>query len=205
MKKILVFTAALLIASVSVFGNGHKEEPLPADFHYTLEDFNGTWQQVNGASVITFKDGEFEIVNMEEGFAGWGINSFEYIKFNQSVILRFDTHNDYEGRNSKGYLLNLNTSKIPTNRTIITKDFQRKAWEEFIVPISKRNNKFFNDYGFPNQNKVMPTPMFGLASAFELEGDNLKLLSGFSEKAVNSDIGAKMINTLFLGEFVRIN
>jgi len=204
MKKILIFTVVLLIASASVFGSGQKEEPLPADFPYKIEDFNGTWQQVGGASVITFKDGEFEIVNMEEGFAGWGINSFECIKYDQSVLLRFDTHNDYEGRNTKGYLLNLNTLKIPTDRTIITKDFQRKAWEEFGIPITKRNDKFLNDYGFPNQNKVMRTPMFGLPFAFELEGDSLKLLSGF-EKAVNTNISFKMLHTIFVGEFVKIN
>jgi len=80
MKKILVFTVVLLIASVSVFASGQRENP-----------FEGTWVKENGAT-ISFKNKNFEFVDFENGVAGYGTFSLaekgeKYIIFKNDYIL----------------------------------------------------------------------------------------------------------------------
>jgi len=201
MRKIILSLVLLNLVLIPCFSNGQNEQKEPID--NSVEDFNGTWQQVGGASVITFKDGEFEVVNLEEGFAGWGIISLT--NWGKDVALRIDTHNDYEGRKTKGYLLNLNIpvnklNLVKKNRTYTTKDFQIKAWEEFKVPMSERNGKFYNDHGHPNQNNELQTFTTGQPYRFELNENNLKLTMFVD----NSHLFFLMCQTLFAGDFIRV-
>jgi len=206
MRKIILSLVIFGFVLLPCFSNGQKEQEEP--INNSIEDFNGTWQQIDGASIISFKDGEFEIVNMEEGIAGWGIISLT--NWGKDVALRIDTHNDYEGRKIKGYLLNLNipentlNKKVIKDRTYITRDFQIKAWEDFKIPMPERNGKYFNDHGLPKKNNTWYIYTTGFPYKFELNDNNLKLTMFIDEKIINSDLGFLMNQILFVGDFIRV-
>lgn len=170
-----------------------------AEFPHTVEDFEGIWQQVNGASVITIKDNEFEIVNMELGWAGYGLISFE--SRGSEIYLRFDCNNQYEGRNTRGYLLNLNMDQKEFDRAIqiarrqrlITRDFMIEAWEDFSVPIDER--EIGDEYSFRTG---------GINLKYALNGNNLKVYSWDNVSSEQYEM-FKYWFDLFTGEFVRTN
>jgi hypothetical protein len=218
MKKIVVLMI-LLIVGASVFASGQNEPQKSSVFKNSIEDFQGTWQQVNGSSVITITGNDFTLLNMEIGYAGYGIVSMGYWNKNnvKTEAIRFDFHNDYEGRSTKGFYFYLGMTedylnKVKRDKNILVNDFQMKAWEEFSS-ISEKNDRFSDDiikkyFDIPAYKKLnYPTPSGGTGGSaffFELNGDNLKLFDIHKEKEINSDISFYLWNLLFCGEFVRV-
>jgi hypothetical protein len=216
----------LLIASGSIFAGGQKE---PFEFKYSVEDFQGTWQQVNGSSVITITGNDFTILNMEIGYAGYGIVSMGWGNKDKvkTEAIRFDFHNDWEGRSTKGNSIYLNMSEKDLNqfkrdRNYFVNDFQMKAWEDYSIPIYERNSIYpddiFDKY-FKNVSRTLKNAKYskenqlyaqiyiggGNLFYFELNGDNLKLIRCWDEELNNSDKGWHLWNLLFTGEFERVN
>jgi len=213
MKKILIFVAVLLIVSASVFASGSFE------YKYSVEDFQGTWQQVNGSSVITITGNDFTVLNMEIGYAGYGIVSMGW--WNKDRIkteaIRFDMHwNGIEGRSTKGNFFYLGMTEKDLNqfkrdRNYFVNDFQMKAWEEFS-PISEKKSRYPDDI----RDKYFDTPAFkevnypilmgggGNPYFFELNGDSLNISRSWDERQNNSSLFWYLYNLLFCGEFVRV-
>jgi hypothetical protein len=81
-------------------------------------ELEGTWEQVDGTSTITFKGRQFEILDMEVGIAGYGIVKFDDREGN---ILRLETT----------YLLYLNESTKAGNSEYRPKKFQIEALAEY--------------------------------------------------------------------------
>ncbi|MDR2977992.1 MAG: hypothetical protein LBU56_00850 [Rickettsiales bacterium] len=205
MKKSLIVTTLLILVGCISFASGGKEyEP----HRNSIEDFQGTWRQVDGSTVITISGTEFELVDMELGWAGWGRIDLGYL--NYKSIIRIDMDHDFRGAEKSAYLLNLNTTasdfdfigKNRSTRHYITRDFMIKAWEDFKVPVAERNNRFYNDLGFPNEQRH--TTGGGGYWNYEFNGNNLKLTSTVNERTLSTSIGFALQDALFSGEYVKV-
>ena len=141
-------------------------------------DFEGEWRQVDGSSVITFKDKNWELVDLERGIAGYGtFNLEDWTKDTGEYVIKFGNH----------YFVDLNGDSLGSN----PKDFIVKAWEEYKVHVSERIMGHFQSTGT-------------LYFAFELNGNNLKLWrpSGFGA-STNPSIFIQNLQTSRIGDFVR--
>ncbi|MDR2597149.1 MAG: hypothetical protein LBC76_07515 [Treponema sp.] len=215
MKKIVVFAVILLIVSASLFASGQNEGK------YSIDDFQGTWQQVNGSSVITITGNDFTILNMEIGYAGYGIVSMDTWNENnvKRETIRFDFNNEGKGRSTKGNFFYLGKTEEDLNqykenpffKNILVNDFQMKAWEEFS-PKSEKNSRYPDDiikkyFNIPLYQKgSVPQPCQGSGYTmyyFDLNGDNLKL-EELNKKASYSVESSYVYYLLFAGEFERV-
>jgi hypothetical protein len=153
MKKTFGITVLMLIfISCITFGKGQQE------FQYSVVDFQGTWEQVDGSSVITITGNNFTILNMEIGYAGYGRISMEIINHfvkAEGKEIKIKTIKFICDSSTKGNIMYLGNSEETINEinsgkhfylkdSVFINDFQMKAWKEFS-PISEKNGKFSDD------------------------------------------------------------
>jgi hypothetical protein len=221
MKKLLTICLLLVLVSCISFASGNKES------QNLLDDLQGTWKQVDGKSVITITGNDFTILNMEIGYAGYGIVSIGTLNGRKTLVFNF--YNRSTGRSTKGNLVYLGFDDKFINSidsgshhihkdTLFINDFQMKAREEFGT-ISEKNEegftkypdhileKYFNNLHLKDGCVTIPYLVDGGAGFyFELNEDNLKLIDASgeaNEKYFRNEI-PHLYNLLFGGELKRI-
>ncbi|MCL2271199.1 MAG: hypothetical protein FWC19_00140 [Treponema sp.] len=210
MKKLLTICLLFVLVSCASFAGGNKES------QNLLDDLQGTWKQVDGKSVITITGNDFTILNMEIGYAGYGIVSIVTLK--GTKFLRFETFN----KSTPGAIMYLGWTEAQLNAykegydwhykdKLVINDFQMKAWEEFSL-ISEKNNerfpdhiieKYFSNIGSKLGFNEKPFNTDGTANFhFELNEDNLKISQ--ENMIFNYVEEGYLIYILFTGYYERI-